>query len=111
MRTRISLPALRRWRYCHWRPLSGTARRTATLRWFFSWRWSLLFGVLGIIRGNVGDILVGQAGGNAIHRRMFAVALFVSIQRRFDIFGRLPADHRYLVHLGKAGLVTGNAVA
>src|SRR5690606_20166828 len=46
------------------------------------------------IRGQVGDLLVGQGLGLARHQRVFAVAVAVRLQRMPDVVGVLAADRR-----------------
>jgi hypothetical protein len=62
--------------------------------------------VLRVVGGDVGDVLVGQAGGDAAHRRVLALALLVAAAR-FDVLGGLAADLRHLEHFREGGLVAG----
>src|SRR6185436_8869840 len=58
-----------------------------------------------VIGGQVSHVLVAQRIGNAAHRRVLALALFVRIQRRNDVLGTLTRDLGHLVNLGETGLV------
>mmetsp|Transcript_1095 Transcript_1095/g.2973 ORF Transcript_1095/g.2973 Transcript_1095/m.2973 type:complete len:314 (-) Transcript_1095:1326-2267(-) len=68
-------------------------------------------GLLLVEGRDVGHVLVAQRGGLAVHRRMLAVALGIGLQRRHDVLGVLPGQHRHLVDLGEARLIARNAVA
>ena len=65
----------------------------------------------GIERRQIGHVLIAQRGRNTAHGRMLAIALFIGIQCADDVLGTLTGDHGHLVHLGKTGLVTDDAVA
>src|SRR5689334_9246760 len=67
--------------------------------------------LLRVIGSDVGDVLVRQAGGDAAHGGMLALALLVRIERVLDVLCRLAAQHGHLVHLGERCLVAWNAVA
>jgi hypothetical protein len=64
-----------------------------------------------VVGSNVQDVLLAQAGCNALHRGVLAIALLVSSERRGNVLGVLPSDHGHLVDLGEAGLITRDAVA
>jgi len=66
--------------------------------------------MLFVVGGQIGDVLIAQAVGNAAHGGVLALAFFVGIERSHDVLGILARDHGHLVHLGEAGLVAGDAV-
>jgi hypothetical protein len=63
------------------------------------------------MRREIGHVLVGEAAGDAAHRRMLALALLVAVERSDDVLAVLPGDLRHLVDLGEARLVARDAVA
>ena len=66
---------------------------------------------LGVVRGDVGHVLVGQRRGDRAHRRMAALAGLVFLERLHDVGLVLAGDPRHLVDLGKRGAPAFDAVA
>ena len=65
--------------------------------------WPLLFEIR-VVSGEVGDVLVGQAAGDGVHRGMAARAFLVLVEGRFDVLGVLASNLGYVVQLGNVAL-------
>src|ERR1700712_1262816 len=67
-------------------------------------------GLRGVVRSNIGNILIGQRDRYAVHGLEMAITLLVGMQRVFNVARALAAEHGDPVHLGVRRAITRNTV-
>src|SRR5258706_10321087 len=65
----------------------------------------------GIVRREIGHVLVCKTGRDRAHGRVPALALFIRLQGLDEITRMLPAELRHVIHCGICGVVPLDAVA